>query len=299
MHFDVHVDVYICSSNWWTAEGHCKLQFRTISHLETCAIAEKVCGAAGCSFTGFRSPNGYAISASQRTDVALLSSTFLNNRAAIFLPSDEELILQGAAMSASSSSFTRGSTVTAKLYLQNVTFSGSTPWSATNSYRGGGDISAYDYPVVYSDKDLAIPHQCHTGCNEQRRSKKSKKTTAASFPLACAASAFLTGHEDWLSRAQQVCCHLCDATCRTFQPSKDLKVKWQGNLFVDRMMQRRPLQLRIRWLGQPVDSSHGRKTCSQVHSWRAATFTITSQHNSQQFNVTSGKKNWYLLSNTF
>jgi hypothetical protein len=201
----VHAFLRICIPVWWTAEGHCKLQFWMISRNESCAVLEQVYVAAGCSFTGFQSPNGYALSASRRTDVALRSSTFDNNRAAIFLPSDEELILQAAANSTTSDTFTRGSTVTAKVYLQNVTFSRNAPWSAANSHRGGGDISAYDYPVVYSDKHLAIPHQCHTGCNEQRRSKKIKMTTAASFPLACAASGFLTGHEDWLSAAQQVC----------------------------------------------------------------------------------------------
>ena len=158
----------------------------------------------------FRAPNGYALAIGHGAAAVLRGCRFADNRAAIFLPSDNALV---TARDRSTSASVARSTVSTRLSLQNVVFEGSGGWSAAEAYRGGGDVAAFDHPRVYSDRNFTVPHVCGThSCPRDVQG-------APTLPLACGGGgAFLSGASPSFAALQQARLSRphCFAACSRF-----------------------------------------------------------------------------------
>jgi hypothetical protein len=134
-----------------------------------------------------------------QSTASIFNSQFVNNRAAIYLASDGRFVSSDIRVSFTSlRTAGLGSAVSSLLRLERVTFSGSGQWDLKTKYDGGGDVSAYDQTMVYSDKALVFPHECGTEVCDDGEGE------TPSLPLGCPANGFLLQGNDWLALAMQV-----------------------------------------------------------------------------------------------
>jgi hypothetical protein len=136
--------------------------------------------------------------------VSLAHSMLVDNRAAIRLLSDAAgtLIYIGDPTSGLASPHAAdASMVQSTVRLEEVTFSRSGTWRADDAIAGGGDVSAFDVAVVYSDTLRTVQH----GCGDRACPPAFQEDT--SVPLACseaAAHAFLSPTAPWIVSAMKV-----------------------------------------------------------------------------------------------
>jgi hypothetical protein len=123
----------------------------------------------------------------QASTVSLAHSMFVDNRAAIRLLSDAagKLVYIGDPTSGMASPHAAdASMVQSTVRLEGVTFSRSGTWHAEDAaIAGGGDVSAFDVAVVYSDTARTVQH----GCGSE-----------------AAANAFLSPTAPWIVAAMKV-----------------------------------------------------------------------------------------------